>query len=172
MNFRFGFLKHIIWLFSKFLLTIGYFGQVISPIVVCSILQNTISSLTFVASVLISAVIGFRLKKLIAQPRPRKSLPFLADERDSLQRVAFGMPSGHAMIVILSIGYLYLMKGSFNSTGMIILYLVAGLTFVERYLYLSHTISQLFAGGLLGLLLSYPAYRFTKYVQEKKEKKK
>jgi hypothetical protein len=61
------------------------------------------------------------------------------------------MPSGHAQITTFALVYSYLLSGQrlYESIALF------AITILQRYVYKNHTLAQLFAGSLLGLLTAY-----------------
>lgn len=108
--------------------------------------------------VLIWAIIsGFcveTLKKIIRQPRPNnKKYINITDKNHSKQ---YGMPSGHAQLVVHLSMFVFLHFNNIYINTIVIVQVI--LTCWQRWYFKMHTYEQLFAGCLLGALFGYALY--------------
>ena len=144
---------------------IGYFGPytLIIFTIILMILCNVYTYDYFIILgvwQLLSFWINGILKNTIKQPRPKgmRDANFL-DKKDSLQ---YGMPSGHAQVVI---GFLSFLTLEFQNAFVIIFALLQSvITLWQRFVYNKHTFSQLLAGSAIGSALGYVLHlMFNKY---------
>jgi len=140
---------------SEFFYSLGFFGELILIIFASVALRSRISDLiVYYIGICISALINRSAKPLFKDARPLHPIKFLASEHFVKNSNAYGLPSGHSQSVFFSITYLYLTLGQFYPWALA--GLVVGLaTFIERYVYHNHTISQLVIGAGLGAILAY-----------------
>ena len=108
--------------------------------------------------------------RLGLQPRPHDPRKFLYSEHFDRRQRTYGMPSGHSQNVVYSIAYLY---GSVPDPGPWVgigCALVVALTWIERWQFHNHTISQLAVGAVVGVALAYFVIRLRDMVTKPKSK--
>jgi membrane-associated phospholipid phosphatase len=137
----------------------------------------------YVMGLIMSGGINTVLKRWIQQPRPHDPLKFLYSEQFDRRRTVYGMPSGHSQNVFYSIAYLFVSLrdtpgnlscgkestlrsdsslGSIRSEQSWIwasCAAIAVLTWIERWKFHNHTLSQLMIGALVGVGLAYVVIR-------------
>ena len=94
------------------------------------------------------------LKNIIKQPRPKGSKKI--NKHDEKNSKTYGMPSGHAQLVVNNLVYLSLLTK--NNIIATISSFIALFTLYQRYIFRMHTISQLAYGSLLGGITGYIFY--------------
>jgi membrane-associated phospholipid phosphatase len=99
------------------------------------------------------------LKEMIHSLRPPGEIKFLAFKKNKPRNN--GMPSGHTQqtAFALTIAYLFTHKNLMLSIGLFLL------TVLQRYVFRNHTLSQLFAGGILGVVLGYISFYVMIYLE-------
>jgi len=154
--------------FEDFFWAIGYFGWQESAVyaLYVSYLISWFDMLVFIVVFLMSGWLNHTLlKNYIYDPRPKESKAFLATEHIKLH--TNGMPSGHAQLTAFSLVYAYLLTGRrfYESLALF------GLTIFQRYIYKNHTLAQLVAGSVLGIVTAYATIYFLKFVKKRKIRK-
>jgi membrane-associated phospholipid phosphatase len=138
-----------------FIFGIGYFSEIIIALVVIYALNNNLLDISiFIFFFFLSGYSNTLFKSFIKQPRPDGSKKFLYSEHFSGVKKMYGMPSGHSQNVFYSITYLYLIA----KDGMYWLQLglvLATLMIYERWTFHNHTLLQLFAGAMMGILIGF-----------------
>ena len=138
-----------------FIFGIGYFSEIIIALVVIYALNKNLLDISiFIFFFFLSGYLNTLLKSYIKQPRPNEPKKFLYSEHFSRVNKVYGMPSGHSQNVFYSITYLYLLA----KDGMYWLELglvLATLMVYERWSFHNHTLLQLFAGAITGIVLGF-----------------
>ena len=136
-----------------FILGVGYFSEIIIALVVIYALQKNIVDISiFIFFFFLSGYVNTLLKSYIKQPRPNEPQKFLYSEHFSRVKQVYGMPSGHSQNVFYSITYLYLLAKDgiyWLELGLVL----ATLMVYERWTFHNHTLVQLFAGAITGIIL-------------------
>lgn len=111
------------------------------------------------------------LKLLIKEPRPKDDKKFLEFIGNRIGYDKYGMPSGHAQNCFFSLVYVTLVL---NQPLITLFYVgISFICIVQRYEYKNHTLIQLFAGSIVGMLFAYLIYFFSgKYILGKINGKK
>ena len=113
----------------------------------------------YVCGFFLCTILNLVLKGIIKEPRPSEDpkLFNIALKHSIRFRFVngyphdiFGMPSGHAQLVFFSTFFIYLALKNIKIT--IIYLLVSLLTIYQRVLFKDHTVLQVFAGALVGIL--------------------
>lgn len=150
--------------FEKSLHIIGFYG----PWIVCSITAIQIGNqIPYLISFLFHYVINDRinsiLKLWIQEKRPTGSISIQGEKYEGAH--AYGMPSGHAQVLFYGLTFYYLVKRSVPWTaGMVF---IAGLTLYQRWKYKNHTIRQLVAGSVVGMIVAFIGFFLSKHVLSK-----
>ena len=132
---------------------LDYIGQMsISYFLLINLLLSIVYKnnlfLLIVISDILSELLNILLKGIIQEPRPKNQIKF-----NNHKASYYGMPSGHAQnATFQSLILCYQLN---NIYSYIFSLLVCILTFYQRYKYRRHTLSQIFFGGLTGLLFGY-----------------
>jgi membrane-associated phospholipid phosphatase len=141
---------------QDFSYAIGYFSEMILPIIVVFYIYHDLyAHIVYFVGYFISIYLNIWLKNTIKEPRPKPYFHFLANEstkKDDL--TVYGMPSGHSQNVFYSIMYLYMYFRSFHPWILISIG-IGVLTIMERWLFRNHTLFQLCIGALIGSALGY-----------------
>lgn len=146
--------------FKDLFWAIGYFGWQIATVygLYVAYQQDIIYAILFFILFLLSGWLNHEiLKDLIHDLRPTDGIVFLASEK--IRKRTNGMPSGHAQqtAFALTIAYLFTHKYLLESIALFVL------TLVQRFVFRNHTLPQLIAGGVLGILLGYGSYYIMHY---------
>jgi membrane-associated phospholipid phosphatase len=127
------------------------------------------------------AILNLVLKGVFQQPRPsedqkmfdlsmRHGKRFLF--KDGVPHDIFGMPSGHSESVLFSTVFIYL---SLKQTNWLYVYLfISIITMAQRVSYKYHTILQVLAGAIVGVVIGYGIYFLARekikgHIHEKKD---
>ena len=95
------------------------------------------------------------LKKLIKQPRPKKSIKI--NKQDEKYSRSYGMPSGHAQSAAANFVFIALLfRNEFLTT---VAALQTLLTLYQRYSFRMHSAPQLLVGSILGSASGYALYQ-------------
>jgi membrane-associated phospholipid phosphatase len=115
-------------------------------------------------------LLNIALKLLIREPRPRDDTQFLEFIGNRVGYDKYGMPSGHAQNCFFSLVYITLVL---NQPMITLFYIgISFICIVQRYEYKNHTLIQLFAGSIVGILFAYLIYFFSgKYILGKANNK-
>ena len=113
----------------------------------------------YICGIFFNAILNIVLKGLIKEPRPSEDPKlFNIALKHSLRfkfingypHDIFGMPSGHAQSTFFSTIYIYL---ALKDVKISIIYLIISLlTMYQRVLFKDHTVLQVLAGALVGIL--------------------
>lgn len=141
-----------------FIFGLGYFSEIIIALVVIYALNKNLLDISiFIFFFILSGYSNALFKSFIKQPRPNEPKKFLYSEHFSRANKVYGMPSGHSQNVFYSITYLYLIA----KDGMYWLQLglvLATLMVYERWTFHNHTLLQLFAGAMVGIVFGLIVY--------------
>ncbi len=126
-------------------MSVSYF--LIINLVISNVYKNDLFFFIIITDIL-SEILNIILKGIIQEPRPKNQIKF-----NNHKAGYYGMPSGHAQNAIFqSLILCYQLNSIYSYIFSII---VCTLTFYQRYKYRRHTLSQIFFGGLTGLLFGY-----------------
>jgi membrane-associated phospholipid phosphatase len=153
--------------YTDFLYGIGFFSEIIMPIMVVYLLYSKWFSISiFFVGYIINSLFNIFLKGFIQDRRPSNPIAFLANEKFTKSGSQYyGMPSGHSQNVFYCISYLY--SSIPKQIDWVILSFIIGLlTVIERYIFHNHTIRQLIVGAILGFLIGSISFSIGKYIQK------
>lgn len=153
--------------YTDFLYGIGFFSEIIMPIMVVFLLYSKWFSISiFFIGYIINALFNIVLKRFIRDKRPLKPIPFLADEKFQKSGAQYyGMPSGHSQNVFYCIAYLFYSIPK-QIDWVLLSFIIGLLTIWERYVFHNHTIRQLVVGSILGFLIGSISFSIGKYIQK------
>ena len=145
-----------------FILNFGKSGPFVLFVYSVYLLWNKSNLLYYyISGVFLDAILNLVLKGLIKEPRPSEDPKlFNVALKHSIRFKfingypydVFGMPSGHAESVFFSTVFIYL---ALKDIKISILYLIISLlTMYQRVLFNSHTVLQVLAGALVGILFA------------------
>jgi membrane-associated phospholipid phosphatase len=126
-------------------MSVSYF--LIINLIISNIYKNNLFFFIIITYIL-SELLNIILKGIIQEPRPKNQIKF-----NNHQAGYYGMPSGHAQNAIFQ--SLILCYQLNNIYSYVFSAIVCIATFYQRYKYRRHTLSQIFLGGLTGLLFGY-----------------
>jgi membrane-associated phospholipid phosphatase len=139
---------------------IGYMGPIITSIItITTLLDKQKYLISFIFGSIINNFLNEYLKNWIKQPRPQNPIPYMDDDRIKGVHI-YGMPSGHAQIVVFTVTFLYLTKG--NHILLLISLFIAILTLYQRWSFRRHTVEQLIIGSITGASFAYLLFFTTK----------
>jgi membrane-associated phospholipid phosphatase len=145
---------------QKFIHNFGKSGPFVLFVYSVYLLWNKSNLLYYyICGIFLDAILNLVLKGIIKEPRPSED-PKLFNVAlkhsirfkfiDGYPYDVFGMPSGHAQSSFFSTVFIYLALKDIKIT---ILYLIVSLlTMYQRVLFNSHTVLQVLAGALVGIL--------------------
>jgi len=149
---------------SDFIFALGYFSEIIIVIIVIYLLQkDLINVLIYIIFFLLDGYINTILKGIIREPRPPDYVKYLYSEHTSRVKTIYGMPSGHSQNVFFSLTYLFLTAKEPVYWIQICLGLSALMAY-ERWTFHNHTLLQLFAGAIVGIIFGWGAVYFRDFV--------
>lgn len=144
----------------NFLYALGFFSEMIIVIVSIYVLYGSnVDFAFFLIGVLGSSITNRLLKPIFQDPRPNRPIKFLESEEfpkkiDYTKNTNFyGMPSGHAQQVAYCLTYLYLTIDESPLFQFGTTFIGAAMLF-ERWWFRNHTVAQLLAGLLVGILFA------------------
>jgi membrane-associated phospholipid phosphatase len=141
----------------KILYSIGYYGPVILftglSLIIIKTEQTTLTNhlLYIILMNTFTCELNCLLKKIIKQPRPKK--PIKINRQDVIHSKSYGMPSGHAQLVVTNLVYISLLTK--NNIITALSSCIALLTLYQRYVFRMHTLSQLACGSIVGSIVGY-----------------
>ena len=141
---------------------IGYHGPLIHIIITFCLLWNFKTYLfVYLIGIIINHWIIILLKDAIAEHRPDgwRKIPYIDSEILEKGALVYGMPSGHSQTLFYSIAFLYLVKRKFYI--ILFSFVLAVLTWYQRWKYKRHSLKQLFVGAVIGGLFGTGMYYFT-----------
>jgi membrane-associated phospholipid phosphatase len=96
------------------------------------------------------------LKTWIQDPRPENPIPMLSvdDPKMYVGAEKYGFPSGHAQLVFYAITFLYYANKKITRSWIVCLF-IGLLTIYQRLKYRRHTMEQLLAGTLIGIITGW-----------------
>lgn len=110
--------------------------------------------LLYIFGVILNLGTNTFLKQWIKQPRPDGYLHNIENaEVYAAKGQEYGMPSGHAQMVIYTLTYLILL--GYDRTVILVVSLFSGATIIQRYLDNKHTPEQLIVGSVVGGALAW-----------------
>ena len=127
------------------------------------VISKTRFLIIYVVGALCNMKINTILKGWIREPRPKNQIPYIDHEFTGAH--VYGMPSGHAQLCLFNVTFLWLSLIQRPKMWWI-LYISLGisiLTLYQRWKYRRHTIEQLTAGSLVGILLGGFAHQMANY---------
>jgi len=140
---------------------IGYYGPNILFFLSLFLLFPTRTYLIiYIIGFILNIVINVVLKTIIKQPRPKEDLDIFNPTKKHKHNPfhVYGMPSGHSQKVLFSTAYIYLV---FKNTYLTLFYLLISLnTIIQRVRYKNHTVLQVIAGSILGIVVGYVVYKY------------
>jgi membrane-associated phospholipid phosphatase len=141
---------------------VGFYGPLIIGLINAFALWcRKIYLISYVLFFAVNSFINGILKNIIQQSRPSGQI--YLNDHDVVPDSApskYGMPSGHAQSVGYSVTFLYLVV---HSPAVLCASLFIGvLTVYQRFKYRRHTISQLFAGLIIGSIVGMVSYEVTR----------
>lgn len=132
---------------------IDYIGQMsvsyflIINLIISNIYKNNLFFFIIITN-LLNEIFNIIFKYIIKEPRPKNQVKFNGHKASY-----YGMPSGHAQNAIFQ--SLILCYQLNNIYSYVFSAIVCIATFYQRYKYRRHTLSQIFLGGLTGLVFGY-----------------
>ena len=147
------------------LLGIGYYGPLLLIFINMYFLYDRFFwFIIYILFVIINTCINKTLKIIIKEPRPDNWKAFSSLEKLQNEE-RYGMPSGHAQCLGFSLVFYYLLFG-LNEILYLMLF-ISVLTVFQRYHNRNHTFLQLIIGLVIGGLLAYIVYFFSKKYKNK-----
>ena len=139
---------------------IGYFGPIILALMnVYYLFYRKTYLYAYIIFLFVNQYINKGIKYFVKEPRPQNQIPFLS-KIDKIGVEKYGMPSGHAQSIFYSTTFLYLT--TLSSYLLIISLFFCVITIYQRYVYRRHTLKQLGIGSLIGIIIGYTVFKFTK----------
>ena len=139
---------------------IGYFGPIILALMnVYYLFYRKTYLYAYIIFLFVNQYINKGIKYFVKEPRPQNQIPFLS-KIDKIGIEKYGMPSGHAQSIFYSTTFLYLT--TLSSYLLIISLFFCAVTIYQRYIYRRHTLKQLTIGSLIGIIIGYTVFKFTK----------
>jgi membrane-associated phospholipid phosphatase len=157
--------------------TIGYFGPQILAVISIILLRTKFTLLkVYIIGYLLNTVLNAILKGIIREPRPSEDKNIFniwLNNKSKTDRKWFdryGMPSGHAQTAFYSTSFIFF---ALKNTNITILYLILTLnTLYQRVNYKNHTVNQVIIGSLVGSLVGYFFFNYSKMLLKGKLKLK
>jgi membrane-associated phospholipid phosphatase len=136
---------------------IGVSGQILTAIITAiALLERPPYLIAFIVGTFLNEIVNSILKTSIKEDRPRNPVHYI-DE--AVGADIYGMPSGHAQTTFFAITYLYLVKAP--PTIILICLFIGILTLYQRWSFRRHTIEQLVAGVIVGIIMANIVYQLT-----------
>lgn len=134
---------------------IGFNGPLIVIVLCLFVLWNRPPFwILYVLGVILNIGLNTFLKQWIKQPRPDGHLRYL--DHPTLYDTPgqeYGMPSGHAQLVIYSLTFLFILGYDWGILLGVAFF--SGITVIQRFIDLKHTAEQLLVGSFVGGILAW-----------------
>jgi len=149
---------------------VGSFGPIL--LIIPSLLLLRSKEIYFnyyVLACFLNILLNYFLKGLIQEPRPsvdKKTFDLALKHmksknyRNAFSHDVFGMPSGHTQSVIFSSAFVFLVLKHESWMTFFFYIIISFITMAQRIQYKFHTVNQVIAGGLVGILFAYLVYYF------------
>lgn len=145
----------------QFIDYIGYNGPVILfASTFYFLLQRIPYVIAFTIGSIINTFSNEFLKNIFREPRPPNQIPFI-DHDQLIGPHYYGFPSGHAQSCAFSIAFLVFTKGP--ETAIYFMTAIFITTLYQRWKYRRHSIKQLAAGTIIGVLFAWIIHYLTEY---------
>lgn len=151
--------------FQKMFSYIGYFApNYLFFLSVFLLLPNRMATITLIVGYAANLALNSGLKIWVQEQRPSQNQHSFAHDLSDVYVHAselgvheYGMPSGHSQAVWFLTAYIAL---AMKNTYITALYASLSIcTMIQRVKYKNHTIQQVFAGMVVGILFAYGLYR-------------
>jgi len=156
---------------------LGYFGpQILGLLSIFLLFEKSIMLKYYIFGFIINSLLNIVLKGIIKEPRPSEDKHIfniwlhnnMKSDRHWYDR--FGMPSGHAEGVFYSSAFIFF---AFKNNDWAILFLIISLnTMCQRVKYKNHTVQQVIVGAIVGSIMGWVFYYFSKVALKGKLKVK
>jgi len=138
----------------------GFYGPNILFVISLIVLRNNLNlMLIYIVGFVVNILLNYILKGIFQQPRPTDETHLFQMEQLYRKQIGFdryGMPSGHAQMVLYSTAFIHY---AFNNIKLTSLYLIISLnTLYQRVKYNNYTVFQVLVGSLLGFLVGFSFY--------------
>lgn len=144
--------------------TIGVSGPIVLGISSLILLYNKSNLFSvYIIGFIINSLLNILLKGIIKQPRPSEDIHMFNIKLMSGKRIGydkFGMPSGHAQSVFYST--LFILFALKNNIITFFYFIISFLTIYQRIKYFNHDIYQVIIGSIIGSILGFSFYTYTK----------
>ena len=117
----------------------------------------------FILGATINIALNFFLKGVFKEPRPTGNQQIIQLAINNGKRMGsqvYGMPSGHAQSAFYCATFIFLSLKNWKITACYVIFSL--LICYQRYIYKEHTLWQLFVGSLVGVVMSYIAFKGAK----------
>ena len=147
-------------MFDDIIYYLGSNGPLILIVVTVGILYTKSNYLiVFLIGSVVNVLINYVLKGAIAQPRPNDHTTELERKyRKILNYDRYGMPSGHAQMVLFSTIFVYL--ATHDVRVFVCYFIMSLLTVYQRIHFEYHYLSQTIVGGILGGLIAWTFFSY------------
>ena len=129
---------------------------VVSGIIFLTFYRRVALLFAYFIGFLVNYYINSWLKTWIQDPRPENPIPMVIVDDSSMYVGAekYGFPSGHAQLVFYAITFLYFANKKITRTWIVCLF-IGLITIYQRLKYRRHTVEQLLAGTLIGIITGW-----------------
>jgi membrane-associated phospholipid phosphatase len=129
---------------------------VVSGIIFFTFYRRVALLFVYFIGFMINFYVNHWLKTWIQDPRPNNPISMVIVDDSSMYLGAekYGFPSGHAQLVFYAISFLYFVNKKITRTWIVCLFM-GFLTIYQRLKYRRHTIEQLLAGTLIGIITGW-----------------
>ena len=142
----------------------GFYGPYVLFLVsLYFLLSKEIYLKLFVVGYFLNALFNIILKYFIQEPRPNRDIHQFNALKEHNKHIPFnwyGMPSGHAQMSLYCTIYVY--NATKNLYILLFFSLMSMITIIQRVYYKKHTIAQCFVGSVVGSLVGYLFYIWTR----------
>lgn len=142
----------------------GFYGPyILFPVSLYFLLSKQLYLTVFIVGYILNALLNIILKYIIQEPRPNKDIHKFNALKQQNKPIPFnwyGMPSGHSQMALYSTVYVY--NVTKNIYVLAFFSLMSIITIIQRIYYNKHTIMQCLVGSIIGSLVGYFFYIWTK----------
>jgi membrane-associated phospholipid phosphatase len=139
-----------------------YAPQIIIILAIFALYKSPILLFTFLIGYVLNALFNYVLKGIFKYPRPNEEITRFHSAL-KLGKITnhnrFGMPSGHAQIMLYTLSFLYLAR--INVMILTLIAIITIITLFQRVYFKRHSIVQVIAGSIVGILVGSSFFYFS-----------
>lgn len=129
---------------------------IVSGIILLTFYRRVALIFSYFIGFVVNFYVNHRLKMWIQEPRPDNPIPMIPidDPTMYIGPEKYGFPSGHAQLIFYAITFMYFANKKITRTWLVCLF-IGFVTIYQRLKYRRHTVEQLMAGTLIGIITGW-----------------